>query len=163
MKQCKVCGERKPFDAFYRAAGMKDGHRNECKLCFKQLAKARYDSATAVQRMKEWRERNPERHKAYQAEYRRRPDRKRAMRDLYYRRTFGISADEFDAMLEAQGGVCAICRQRPEREASLHVDHCHRTGRIRGILCVNCNQGIGKLGEDPELFRRAAEYLSGSR
>lgn len=73
-----------------------------------------------------------------------------------------MSADEVDELLAAQGGVCAICRRRPDRDASLHVDHCHATGRIRGILCLNCNQAIGKLGEDPELFRRAAEYLAGT-
>jgi hypothetical protein len=142
---------------------MKDGYRNECKPCFKTIAKARYDSATAVERAKQWRLDNRERHLAYQAEYRSRPERKRAMRDLYYRRTFGISADDVDAMLEAQGGGCAICGERPARLASLHVDHCHVTGRIRGLLCLNCNQGIGKLGEDPERLRRAAEYLAGTR
>ena len=83
------------------------------------------------------------------------------MRDLYYRRTFGISVDDFDAMLEAQGGRCAICRTRPEREASLHVDHCHDSGRIRGILCLNCNQGVGTFGDDPALLERAASYLRG--
>jgi CRISPR/Cas system-associated protein Cas10 (large subunit of type III CRISPR-Cas system) len=163
MKRCRVCGELKPLDAFYRARGMKDGYRGECKPCFKASAKARYDSPTAVARAKQWRVDNRERHRAYQAEYRARPERKRAMRDLYYRRTFGLSADDVDAMLEAQGGGCAICGTKPERLASLHVDHCHGSGRIRGLLCLNCNQGIGKLGEDPERLRRAAEYLTRTR
>jgi hypothetical protein len=163
MKRCKVCGELKPFEAFYRAKGMRDGHRNECKPCFQLQAKGRYDSAEAVARVKEWREKNADRFRAYQAEYRARPERKRAMRDLYYQRTFGISADDFDAMLEAQGGGCAICGERPDREASLHVDHCHDTGRIRGILCLNCNQGLGKFDHDPELLQRAADYLAAGR
>ena len=83
------------------------------------------------------------------------------MRDAYYRRTFGMSADDVDAMLLAQGGGCAICGKRPEREASLHVDHCHDTGRVRGIICLNCNQGLGQFGDDPDLLERAAAYLRG--
>jgi hypothetical protein len=90
-----------------------------------------------------------------------RPERKRALRDGYYRRTFGISADEFDAFLAEQGGGCAICGVVPERAVSLHLDHCHVTGRLRGILCLSCNQGIGKFRDDPELLERAARYLRG--
>ena len=57
-------------------------------------------------------------------------------------------------MLEAQGGHCAICPARPDRLASMHVDHCHETGRIRGIVCLNCNQGLGKFRDDPGLLER---------
>ena len=89
-----------------------------------------------------------------QREYNARPERKRALRDQYYRRTFGISADEFDALLEAQGGGCAICGTRPERVASLHLDHCHETGAIRGILCLSCNQALGHFRDDPASSRR---------
>ncbi len=85
------------------------------------------------------------------------------MRDLYYRRTFGITADAVDRLLQAQGGGCAICGAAPARLASMHVDHDHGTGVIRGILCINCNQGIGKFAEDADRLRRAAEYLDGTR
>jgi hypothetical protein len=81
------------------------------------------------------------------------------MRDLYYRREHGISADDVDAMIEAQGGVCAICGRTPKRAASWHVDHEHATGAIRGMLCIDCNQGIGKFHEDPGRLRAAADYL----
>jgi hypothetical protein len=81
--------------------------------------------------------------------------------DDFYRATFGISADDFDAMLLAQGGGCAICGRRPEREASLHVDHCHDTGRVRGIVCLNCNQGSASSATDPDLVERAAADLRG--
>lgn len=158
-KKCRICGEVKPLGEFHRATDMRDGHRNECKSCFGELAKARYDSARAVERTQRWREANSERYSAYRREYSARPERKRKMRDLYYRRTFGISADEFDALLEKQGGGCAICGKRPTRLASLHLDHCHETGAIRGILCSSCNQGIGQFGDDPILLERAAVYL----
>lgn len=163
MKRCRLCAELKPLDEFYKAAGMRDGYRGECKACFKVQAKGRYDSAEAVARVKRWRAENKERFDAYQAEYRNRPERKRAMRDLHFRAKYGLTADEVDELLAAQGGVCAICGERPEREASMHVDHCHDTGRIRGLLCSRCNHAIGLLREDPALFARAAEYLTDTR
>ncbi len=83
---------------------------------------------------------------------------------MYYRRTYGISADEADAMLEAQGGGCAICGHRPERLASLAPrPRSHDTGAIRGFLCIDCNHGIGKLRDDPELLRTAADYVERHR
>jgi hypothetical protein len=162
-KRCNKCWETKPLSDFYRATGARDGYRGECIDCAKVIRRKQYDATRelAIERATQWRIDNPERFAAYQAEYRNRPERKRKMRDLYYRRTFGISADDFDAMLEAQGGCCAICGCRPEREASLHVDHDHATGQIRGIVCLNCNQGLGKFGDDPAVLERAAAYLRG--
>jgi hypothetical protein len=167
-KRCRICGQVKPLGDFYRASGMRDGHRSECKPCFGAQAKSRYESdptrsTRAVERATVWRRDNPERSAAYQAEYRQRPERKRAMRDLYYRRTYGVSADEVDAMLEAQGGGCAICGSTPERLASLHLDHDHEHGHLRGLLCVSSNQGLGQFRDDPELLGRAIEYLRRTR
>jgi len=75
------------------------------------------------------------------------------MRDLCYRRRFGVTADESDALLAAPGGGSAICPAWPERDASLHVDHDRVRGRVRGILCLNCDQGIGPFREDLETAR----------
>lgn len=160
-KTCRICGETKPSDEFYKMAGMRDGHRNECKSCNLAEKKQRYqaDPAKHIAGVTRWREANRERFNAYQRRNNARPERKRALRDQYYRRTFGISADEFDALLDTQGGGCAICGKRPERVASLHLDHCHETGAIRGILCLSCNQGIGQFGDDPGLLDAAAGYL----
>ena len=138
---------------------MRDGRRNECKPCFQADRKAKYNSAEAVARVKRWQERNPERLAAYRAEYRNRPERKRKQRDTYYRRTFGITADDVDALIEKQAGQCAICGRTPTRLASWHVDHCHATGVVRGMLCIDCNQGIGKFHEDPARLHAAADYL----
>ncbi|MFI8827108.1 endonuclease VII domain-containing protein [Streptomyces sp. NPDC053431] len=62
-------------------------------------------------------------------------------------------------MIASQRGLCAICPAAP----AVHVDHCHGTGRVRGVLCFNCNSAIGKLGDDPDRIRRAVAYLEGSR
>lgn len=161
LKPCSKCGQLKPLNEFYKASGTKDGHRGECIACAKVIRREWYDANRdkAFESARRWNERNPERVAAYREEYRNRPERKRAMRDLYYRRTFGITADDVDALIEKQGGVCTICGRTPERLASWHVDHCHETGVVRGILCIDCNQGIGKFHEDPERLRAAADYL----
>ena len=84
---------------------------------------------------------------------------KRRQRDGYYRRTYGVSADEVDEMLADQNGRCAICGARPERLASMHVDHDHERGHLRGLLCSSCNQGLGQFKDDPALLLRALVYL----
>lgn len=76
-------------------------------------------------------------------------------------RKYGLELGEYDRMLAAQGDVCAICKGHCGRERRLSVDHCHSTGRVRGLLCQNCNAAIGMLKEDVALFFRAVEYLSG--
>ncbi|MBE1597221.1 endonuclease VII domain-containing protein [Streptomyces stelliscabiei] len=76
-------------------------------------------------------------------------------------RKYGLALGEYDRMLEQQGGGCAICKQPCARERRLSVDHCHSTGRVRGLLCQNCNAAIGMLKEDVALFFRAVNYLSG--
>ena len=163
QKRCSKCGVVKPLDEYYTAMGGRDGRRGECTACFADRRRAAYDSATSVERVKRWRLENPERYAAYQAEYRQRPERKRAMRDLYYRRTYGISADEVDDMLIAQGGGCAICGDRPERLASMHLDHDHEHQHLRGLLCLSCNQGLGKFRDDPHVLLAAVAYLRRTR
>jgi hypothetical protein len=76
-------------------------------------------------------------------------------------RKYGLEPGEYERILAAQGGVCAICKGPCGRERRLSVDHCHSTGRVRGLLCQNCNAAIGMLKEDVALFFRAVDYLSG--
>jgi len=79
-------------------------------------------------------------------------------RDL--RKTFGITLQTYNGMLDAQGFVCAIC-EAPElaRGKRLAVDHCHKTGKIRGLLCRDCNLGLGWFSDDVERLKRAAQFL----
>jgi hypothetical protein len=85
-------------------------------------------------------------------EYRKRQQRYRARR-------YGLSGDDYDALLALQGGVCAICRKnRP-----LGVDHCHLFNEVRGLLCNKCNLGLGMFDDDPDRLRAAADYLERSR
>lgn len=88
-------------------------------------------------------------------------NRERNLRNFY-----GITVEKYDAMLSAQGGVCAICEQpetainyRTGEPYPLAVDHCRDTKKIRGLLCGNCNKGIGGLRHDPRLLEKALIYL----
>lgn len=92
---------------------------------------------------------------------------RRCDRSLRIKRQYGITADQYDAMLAAQNGGCAICL-RPPREASLHVDHDHACcperkkscGKcVRGLLCEDCNRALGMLGDDRDRIKRVLEYL----
>lgn len=73
---------------------------------------------------------------------------------------YGIDLDQYDELLTRQKGVCAVCARPPRGRLPLHVDHCHDTGRIRGLLCVGCNRAIGILGDTYEGVARAAAYLA---
>jgi hypothetical protein len=74
---------------------------------------------------------------------------------------YGLTQADYDAMLARQGGVCAICRKKSDRP--LQIDHCHKTGMVRGLLCLNCNTALGRLHDDPDLMRAAIAYLEASR
>lgn len=158
MKRCKKCGEIKSIDDFYRATGMRDGHRSECKAChkIKQQAWYRANRAHAIAEVKRWQQENKDHLHAYRREYRQR--RKVEERDAYLRRTFGITQADYDDLLVRQGGGCAIC-SKPPGKISLHVDHDHETGEIRGLLCVGCNNALGHLHDDPGLLVRAISYV----
>jgi Recombination endonuclease VII len=75
---------------------------------------------------------------------------------------YKITKEDFDAMLERQGGCCAICgsHQSRGRHSVLSVDHCHETGAVRGLLCTPCNSALGVLGDTAEKLRKAVDYLS---
>lgn len=76
---------------------------------------------------------------------------------------YGVTAEDYAAMNEAQGFVCKICKQ-PETyqgRENLSVDHDHKTGDIRGLLCARCNLVLGKVQDDAELLYRMVDYLTG--
>lgn len=81
---------------------------------------------------------------------------------------YNLSVDEYNNMLSSQNYVCAICQQeettREHRTGlvrKLSIDHCHKTGKIRGLLCTTCNHVLGKFKDDENLFNRAINYLKG--
>ncbi len=71
---------------------------------------------------------------------------------------YGLTEDQFQAILALQDGVCAICN-RHQRYRRLSIDHSHSNGKVRGLLCNFCNRLLGKFGDSPIRLRKAAEYL----
>lgn len=105
------------------------------------------ESKTAEERAatRRWRE-------AQSAEQRKKRERTYSLKTRY-----GITLNDFEALLAAQGGGCAICSIKFDDNAN--VDHCHETGRVRGLLCSACNTAIGRLGDNLDGVMRAVRYL----
>jgi len=90
------------------------------------------------------------------------PEQKQKNREWSYIRRYGITLSEYDKMLSDQNGVCKICGSGDSKRSGqyLMVDHCHSTGKVRGLLCSPCNSALGLLGENISNFHNAINYLS---
>jgi hypothetical protein len=82
-------------------------------------------------------------------------------RERHLVRKYGVTLSDYDRMLAAQGGRCAICQceESTQHNCVFHVDHCHSTGAVRGLLCRGCNHVLGHIKDDPEVLRSAIAYL----
>lgn len=82
------------------------------------------------------------------------------LKDNRLRRTYGITLEEYNKMFEDQNGCCAICNEHQlTLNQILYVDHCHESGRVRGLLCLNCNILLGKAKDSEKILFKAIEYL----
>lgn len=141
-KTCTKCGEEKPRSEFSKSRDGKHGPvlHGSCKRC---------NSERAMQ----WFADNPGRTIANK-------------RKFNLAKNYGLTVADYDALLRSQNGVCAICGEdepnahgRTGKQFRLAVDHCHETGKVRGLLCQKCNRAIGLLKDDPATLRRAISYL----
>lgn len=136
LKVCTKCSEHLLPDQFYKG-------RLACKACQRNASRA-------------WRQANPEAVRAqadlYKGKY---AGTKTNGYRLKYR--YGISLEHHKEMADSQQGKCAICVVPFERTP--HVDHCHATGVVRGLLCDRCNRGIGYFADSPERLQAASDYL----
>lgn len=130
VKTCNKCLQEKPVSEFYRSRSYPSGY---CKPCHGMLS----------------------------VEYRRRsPAARHRARDTKLKSKFGITAREYEDMYQAQAGRCSICGDPSSWGGRrLSVDHCHKTGRVRALLCAKCNTGLGKFGDSLPLLQKAMEYL----
>lgn len=168
MKTCTLCGQAKPVAAFSRSSIASDGFHTWCKACKAARAREWYASNAEAIRTRE-----RERHaidptanrakslKAYRKKCANDPSGIHRSRRNWKLRRYGLTVEDYEAMLAAQGGRCAICREAPDsrRRHDLAVDHCHETELVRGLLCHRCNVGLGHFNDRPNLLRAAAEYL----
>jgi hypothetical protein len=107
-----------------------------------------------------WYARNPHKIKEYHENQKRNnPESVKASVIKTGLKRFNLTVREYNAMLEKQGHVCAICGEKNKNGRRLSIDHCHASGFVRGILCNNCNAGIGYFKEDQHLLNAAITYL----
>jgi hypothetical protein len=145
---CHCCGE------WYIAPNLKVKYcSTKCRQEAGRQAQKRYREKTVGSRAeynKQWAIRNPEQ-----------------SRSNHYKKRYGISLEDIEAMLESQGGVCPICNKSLKvrgvkgRDLAV-VDHCHTTSSIRGLLCTPCNLMIGYAQDTPEVLAKAIKYLENS-
>ena len=122
---CPACQQVKSLTDFGRNRGSRSGRTAYCKPCHNAKGKETYTRLYG------------------------------STRDYHLKRRYGITSADVDAMIEAQGGVCAICQEREPK----HVDHDHLTGSVRGVLCSCCNQALGNARDRTDILRAAIDYL----
>lgn len=140
-------------------------HKDTMRAQIAEWQQAHPDLTRAYQ--KRWRVKNPDQYIAAIKEWREKnPDRVRTHKRTAHLKQYNLTQPEYEAMLKKQGGVCAICKQPPATKRTgagwrnrLAIDHDHTTGKIRGLLCDLCNQGLGCLGDSLDGLQRAITYL----
>ncbi|WP_405946904.1 endonuclease VII domain-containing protein [Streptomyces prunicolor] len=148
---CPRCNRILPRAAFAKNKAMRDGLQAYCRECSAEYYRQRQEARGKTVRAKVP---APRGHK-------RCPqcgEIKAHSEQSYFKRKYGITLAERGEMIASRMGLCAICSKAP----AVHVDHCHETGRVRGVTCFNCNSGIGLLRDDPAAVYRAADYLEGN-
>lgn len=141
MKTCRKCNLTKPLEFFNKKAASKDGYTLCCKTCKKEDAKARYDKNPNVYR-----------------------ERTKATQRVYTAKKFGLTLDDLSSLYIEQNSSCAICGiSEKDHGKYLAIDHCHQTGRVRGLLCMACNTGLGNFKDRADLLALAIQYLKGKQ
>lgn len=140
LDTCRICLVSLKVDTNWCIS---HSNRNQkiCRSCNKKQAK-------------EWRKKNPQKQKEY--------SQKRGKWWLESR--YGITQDEWNLMYERQQGICAICKSDDPKgnHRIFHVDHCHKTNKVRGLLCDTCNRGLGMFYDNINILKSAIKYLEDS-
>lgn len=138
-------------------------NRDKCNAKSSAWAKTNRDSRNETRRKYE--AKNRESVVAYQKERHKRTwplirDKENAKRrEKYFQQKYGVSLAELDVIAEQQKGLCLICSKPFGERKRRHIDHCHKTGKVRGVLCSRCNQGLGLFKEDVFSLQRAISYI----
>lgn len=186
-KICTKCKIEKPIEEFNRNKTSKDGRHCWCNSCKSEYniiynkraetkrSKAEYakeynQRPEIITRSREYQKEHNKYQREYQREYHQRPEAKerRAQRSINNKdvitsktllRKYGITLEQKQQMIENQGGRCAICNKVLDNGRHTCVDHDHKTGKVRGILCRKCNFLIGHSKDNPIILSRAINYL----
>lgn len=156
-KFCHKCNTLKLFSEFGKDKHRKYGLTSACKSCRNPQSKLWREKN--IDKVKFLNALNREKRKDYYSD----PINKIKFRSMELKRKFGLTHEQYEEMLKLQNGVCLICKRYRIASNKHHmvIDHCHKTGKIRGILCNWCNRGIGLFEDNLELLENAKLYLKG--
>jgi ribosomal protein L19E len=153
-KHCKKCSRTLGLSQFGNDKTSPDGLTRACKAC-RNTYQRRLNKETGAGK------RRNDNSKEYRKRYYADEGRKRRYEDKRLQREFGISIETYEQMYDAQKGRCGIC-DKPEtssRAKKLAVDHCHETGKVRGLLCQRCNRALGLFKDNYRYLEEAVSYL----
>lgn len=175
--RCSRCSEKDP-PLFYKDSSRGSGFSSRCRECLKKIVKAKHaaNPEPGRQRAAAWSRANPEKAeqnhkksrtkrtskiKSYGKQWREENPKKLREKRL---KKYNLTLSEYETLLASQGAVCKICRQPESRhDTALSVDHCHISGKVRGLLCNGCNRGIGYLKDSYDVVLSAAQYLKAAK
>lgn len=150
IKLCRKCQTKKPITEFNRSVRSADGYQYSCKECIKQRKREAYRQ-------------DPEKVLRRNNKYVYRKGTREGTRERMLLREYGLTLDAYDELLRQQDYVCKICKTK-ERERGrkrLAVDHDHKTGEVRGLLCDPCNRALGMFKDDEQILLSAIRYVQG--
>lgn len=133
MKKCTICGVEKPLSDFRKKVDGKFGVGAECKICInlKQAPDKKYRHLKGYDRYK----------------------------NNHFVKNYNLTLEEVNDIVKKQNFKCAICKNLLEHGKKSHLDHCHNSSKIRGVLCVSCNVGLGMFKDSVDMLESAQKYL----
>ena len=164
LKCCNKCDSIKELDDFPKHPHGRLGVTNICKSCTNLSKRLHKRKPNVIRRTKEYNARNKEKRRLYYRIWNHTLNGKRSRkftnRKSKLKRTHKITPEKFIEMRKDQNNSCAICcRIFPTNTRYIHIDHSHKTGKIRSLLCSYCNPGLGHFREDTNLLMKAIKYL----
>lgn len=159
-KRCCRCKKQVLLEFFGKSSKSPDGLRSECKPCRSKEYKERRGLRKEyfLKKEQERRIRNRESIRLSNKKYSKKTKMKRFA--YFLERKYGINIKDYDRMFEEQNGKCDICKKDQDTfDRRLCVDHCHRTGVVRGLLCDKCNRLIGQANDNIDILNNSIEYL----
>lgn len=146
LKDCTKCGEQKKFAEFSKDNNQSSGLRPDCKKC---VSKYYYENKSRINKNhKIWRNKNIQK-----------------LRNKDLKNKYNITLNDYDKLLREQSSKCAICNKKEIRKANngkikrLAIDHNHKTGKVRRLLCQKCNSALGYVNEDIDILQTMIKYL----
>ena len=168
IKKCTQCNIEKAISEFHKHKNRKDGFCECCKECSLKKHKLYYikNKDELVIKVKKYYQNHKKEKKEYDKIYQIKNEAKRSEQKKWYhlKKTYKITERQYNDMFNKQSGYCAICGTHQSKlNHTLHIDHNHKTKKIRGLLCYKCNHALGLINESPKLCDKLKQYIIKNR